>query len=171
MNNAAYILDSNVFIVAWNNYYSPDFCEGYFTSIERLGEEGRLAIPQKVYEEIKRQSDALYEWIHKSQIPVCPITEGVQKSLRKLYQKDPKHRRLADTSKNRSMADPWVIAHAMEEDAVVVTKEEEIVTPGSTKVKIPNVCRAMGVRCIHDFEFIREVNIKMWAKISSDVHF
>lgn len=165
MNKDGYILDSNVLIEAWVKYYSPVFCTGYFSSIERLGEQGRLAIPQKVYDEIERKSDELFEWVKNSQIPVRPMTEGVQKALRRLYEKDPKHRRLADTAKNRSMADPWVIAHAMDEEAVVVTKEEKIVTPGSQKVKIPNVCDTMGVRCIQDFEFIKEVNIKFQAEL------
>ncbi len=148
MSNTCYILDSSVFIEAWVKYYSPVFCTGYFTSLERLGQQGRLAIPQKVYDEIERKTDELFEWVKNSHIPVRPITESVQKSLRRLNEKDTKHRRLTDTMKGRSMADPWVIAHAMDEEAVVVSKEEKIVTPGSTKVRIPNVCDAMDVRCV-----------------------
>lgn len=163
MSSVDYILDSNVFIEAWGKYYSPDFCTGYFPSLEQLGRDGILAIPEMVHREIEKKSDELYGWIQGSDIPVLPITEEVQKALRNLYQKDSKHQRLADTSKGRSLADQWVIAHAMTEEAVVVSKEEKIVTPGSTKVKIPNVCDAMDVRCIQDYEFIAEVDIRFEA--------
>lgn len=58
------------------------------------------------------------------------------------------------------MADPWVIAHALYENATVVTKEEKVTALDSHKVKIPNVCDNMGIRWINDFELIEELGIK-----------
>lgn len=63
------------------------------------------------------------------------------------------------------MADPWVIAHALKENAVVVTKEEKVTAINSSKVKIPNVCENMGIRYINDFEFIEELGIKFQCSI------
>jgi hypothetical protein len=48
----------------------------------------------------------------------------------------------------------------MTENAVVVTKEEKLTAANSDKVKIPNVCEAMNVRCITDFEMLAELGIK-----------
>lgn len=59
-----------------------------------------------------------------------------------------------------SRADPWVIAHAIDKNATVVTKEEKISVVSSKRIKIPNVCDNMGVRWINDFEFIEEIGVK-----------
>ena len=41
-------------------------------------------------------------------------------------------------------ADPWLIAHAKAEGGTVVTFEA-LVGPGAKIVKVPNVCRALGL--------------------------
>ncbi len=62
------------------------------------------------------------------------------------------HENLVDNTKGRSLADPWVIAHAINEKATVVTKEEKVTALNSNRIKIPNVCENMGVRWINDFD-------------------
>jgi hypothetical protein len=59
----------------------------------------------------------------------------------------------------RSLADPWVIAHAMAQHAIVVTKENKE-TQSEARVKIPNVCENMGVRWINDFDMIRALHLR-----------
>ena len=63
-----------------------------------------------------------------------------------------------------SKADPWVIAHAIKENAIVVTKETKDYFKKQTKIKIPHVCDNMNVKWIDDFEFIRDLNIKFTCK-------
>jgi predicted nuclease of predicted toxin-antitoxin system len=79
--------------------------------------------------------------------------------LSDIFAADTSHKFLVDNIKQRSLADPWVIAYAMSENACVVTKEEKVIASNSDKIKIPNVCENMNVRCINDFKFIQEVNI------------
>ena len=76
-----------------------------------------------------------------------------------IFTADPRHALLVDNTKGRSLADPWVIAHAIAENACVVTKENKV-TSSDKRVKIPNVCEKMGVRCITDFDMIRELGIR-----------
>ncbi|HRG07967.1 MAG TPA: DUF4411 family protein, partial [Cyclobacteriaceae bacterium] len=71
-------------------------------------------------------------------------------------------------TKSRSLADPWVIAHAMKENATVVTKEEKITAVNTTKIKIPNVCDNMKVRWINDYKFVEELNIRFTCSIKLD---
>ncbi len=73
-----------------------------------------------------------------------------------------------DNTKNRSLADPWVIAHAMTENAVVVTKEEKETAANSKRIKIPNVCETMGIRCINDFEMIGELGVRFTCTVQVD---
>lgn len=160
-----YCLDANVLIQAWQKYYSPKFCPGYWDVLNSLGDAEIIFIPEQVYIEIDRTDDDLRNWLQTSRIPVHAIDNVVTKHLQEIYVKDPRHKLLVDSKKNRSLADPWVIAHAMKENACVVTKEEKITLASSKSVKIPNVCENMNVRCIHDFEFVDEMDIQFTAKI------
>jgi hypothetical protein len=71
---------------------------------------------------------------------------------------------LVDNTKARSLADPWVIAHAINEKATVVTKEEKVTALNSKKIKIPNVCDNLDIRWINDFQLIHELEIQFKCK-------
>jgi hypothetical protein len=63
--------------------------------------------------------------------------------------------KLIDSSKNRSMCDPWVIALAQLQGCKVVTEESR----GSEKrPKIPDVCDALGINCLRIADLIEELN-------------
>ena len=155
-----YCLDSNVLIQAWQKYYSPDICPAYWDLLNQLGLGNRIFIPKEVFVEITRTEDNLSAWLKTSKIPVYKLNESVTQCLSEIYTTNPSHKFLVDNIKQRSLADPWVIAFAMSENACVVTKEEKVTASNSNKIKIPNVCENMNVRCINDFKFIQEVNIR-----------
>ncbi len=155
-----YCLDSNVLIQAWQKYYSPKYCPSYWDLLNQLGNQKQILIPQMVYDEIVRTDDELSEWLKASQIEVKPITNAVTTLLRKIYDADPFHKFLVDNKKGRSLADPWVIAHAIDENAIVVTKEEKVTALNTNKIKIPNVCDNMKVPWMNDFEMISELGVK-----------
>ncbi|MFH1195653.1 MAG: DUF4411 family protein [bacterium] len=162
-----YCLDTNFFIEAWNKYYCPDFCYEYWDIIDELGKSNRIFISRMVKEEIEKTDDQLSQWLKASSIPIRDITEKVQKCLKEIFNFDERHRRLVDDIKGRSIADPWVIAHAIDEMATVVTKEGKNADPTSSRIRIPNVCENMRVRCIDDFKFIKEVGIQFSCKFKS----
>jgi hypothetical protein len=77
------------------------------------------------------------------------------------FRKKPKKLFRANLPKKLSLADPWVIAHAMHQKATVVTKEEKITAKNNIrKVTIHNVCENMNVPCINDFKLIKELKIQ-----------
>jgi hypothetical protein len=160
-----YCIDANVLIQAWQKYYSPNFCPTYWETLNQLGNKKRIFVAELVYEEIVRTDDDLSRWLKSSNIPVRKIDEPVTRCLQSIYSNNPLHKNLVDNVKSRSLADPWVIAHAINEKAVVVTKEEKITAIGSTKIKIPNVCDNMGIRWINDFELITELGLKFSCSI------
>ena len=155
-----YCLDANVLIQAWQKYYSPKICPNYWDILNHLGQNNKIFLPQMVYEEITRTDDDLAKWLKSSSIPQIKIDEQVANCLKSIYAANPSHIQLVDNTKQRSLADPWVIAHAMNEGAVIVTKEEKVTALNSIKVKIPNVCENMGIRYINDFEFIEEIGLR-----------
>lgn len=155
-----YCLDANVLINGWHKYYAPRFCPSYWSILNELGKQGRIFVPQLVYEEITRTDDELSEWLKQSNIPRHKIDAAVADALKQIYEANPVHQFLVDNTKSRSLADPWVIAHAIKEKATVVTKEEKITAADTTKIKIPNVCDNMGVRWINDYQFVDELSIR-----------
>jgi len=155
-----YCLDANVLIQAWQKYYNPKFCPDYWKVLIELGKQAKIFIPEIVYEEITRTDDDLSKWLKGSKIPIEKINEPITICLQKIYSSNPIHKNLVDNIKSRSLADPWVIAHALNSNATVVTKEEKVTAANSPKIKIPNVCDNMGVKWINDFQLIDELGIK-----------
>ena len=155
-----YCLDANVLIQAWQKYYSPKICPDYWSLLNRLGGEGRIFMPQMVSEEIIRTEDDLAEWLKSSKIPIHPIDGPVSECLKKIYEVNPSHQYLVANNGQHSLADPWIIAHAINQNAAVVTKEIKDTFNNPTKIKIPHVCDNMGVRWIDDFKFVEEVGIQ-----------
>lgn len=156
-----YCLDTNVFIEGWNRYYSMDLCPEYWSILDELAKKGIIFAPIEVKREIEKTDDGLTNWISDKPYFFKDIDITVQTYLRKIMAS---HGRLVDSIKQRSIADPWVIAFAMAEDAIVVTKE----TPSgldTRRIKIPDVCIALDVHWMNDFDFAKAIGIKFFAKL------
>jgi hypothetical protein len=41
-----YILDTNVYISAYNNYYNPDICSSYWDVLKELGNSEKIKSPK-----------------------------------------------------------------------------------------------------------------------------
>lgn len=161
-----YCLDSSALINAWTSYYSPSLCPSYWEALEELGKQGKVFIPALVKKEIDEKTDELSRWLKDSLLPVRPITEPVTRCWQEILRKDKSHQTLVDNIRGRSIADPWVIAHALNEHAIVVTKEAKETNPSAKRVRIPNVCEAMGLEWIDDFEFIERVGLRFACEFS-----
>jgi len=161
-NGQRYCLDANVLINAWNQYYHKDFCEAYWKELKTLAHQGRIFLADEVKKEIERQDDALADWVKQSGLSVYESDGPITEIVSQIYHADPRHVQLVDNVKGRSLADPWVIAHAISQKACVVTKEFKE-TQSLKRVRIPNVCEKMGVPWIDDFQMIRELGIKFYV--------
>ena len=143
-----YCLDTNIFIEPWNKFYSLQFTSGYWEILEDLGKKGIVFSPTEVKREIEKIDDDLLKWIKNKEFFKDPSLD-VQKKLREIMKEYPN---LVDNSKGRSIADPWVIAHAQIENAVVVTLEQKAQKFG--QVKIPDVCAKKGIECIDIYDLL-----------------
>lgn len=160
-----YCIDTNILIQAWQKYYSPKFCPEYWQVLNQLGTSERIFIPEEVKDEILKTDDDLSNWIKQCQIPIIKTNQDMTENLSKIYATNTLHKFLVDNTRARSLADPWVIAHAMTKNATVVTQEVKVTAISSKRIKIPNVCDNMKVRCINDFKMIEELNIKFRCTI------
>ena len=160
--SSIYCLDTNVLIEPWTKYYSIDRCPQYWDILDDLAQEGVVFCTPEVQRELEKVDDDLLAWVKDRPYLIEETTEDVQRKLRKVLSQ---FQRLVDTTKDRSMADPWVIAHAMSKDAVVVTKEA-VAGTNTPRIKIPDVCQKLGVPWMSDFDFLDEVGITFSASRS-----
>lgn len=156
-----FCLDTNVFIEAWRKYYPPCRVKNYWEILDNLAKQNIIFSPIEVKKELEKKDDDIKKWIKRRGYFFQEPDERVTLKVAEILEQFPD---LVNNVKNRSVADPWVIAHAEVEGATVVTKEGD----GSgkkNKIKIPDVCRSRGVKCIDDFSFLDEMGISFEAKI------
>ncbi len=150
-----YCLDTSVYVNSWRKHYPIDIehFKPIWSRIDQLGQQQRVLSPVEVLEELKRKDDELHAWMMSRQHLFRPPTERVQVAVREIMAL---HKRLVDTKKGRSVADPWVIAQARVSSAIVVTEENLRSSVGKSP-KIPDVCEAMGVPYMNTVEFLRRM--------------
>ena len=159
-NEVLYCLDTNVLIEAWNKHYSMDLCPQYWDILDQLAEQGRIFCTMEVKRELEKTDDALYAWAKEHPHLFREVDEATQECLIKIMHSHPK---LVDNIKGRSLADPWVIAHAKATGAVLVTKES--FSNSAKRIKIPDVCATYGVRCVDEFVFLTQAGIRFQASL------
>lgn len=159
-----YWLDSNVFIEGKKGPYGFDIAPRFWTMIDELIADNRVACPAMVYRELLDTQDDLADWTQnrrESGLFVQPNTD-VQESYRAVVEYVMQH--YPDNQARRrflNRADPWVIAHALTRGGTVVTLEMRAPN-NSQQVKIPNVCNQFNVRSINTYDMLRELGVS-WS--------
>ena len=147
-----YSIDTSAILDGWQRYYPPDVIPGLWEKLEELIDKGDLIATEEVLIELKKkEGDVAYKWAKKHDQMFIPIDSKIQIEVTKILGS---HRKLIDTRKNRSAADPFVIALAIVENCKVVTGERP--TTSLTRPHIPDVCRAMNVPWIDLVQLCRE---------------
>lgn len=151
----AYLLDANVFIQAKNLHYGLDFCPAFWEWLIESNAAGTVFSIEKVGDEIAAGADALAEWAFARgpgfflapDAPVLPALSTVSSwATSQAYEP-------AAVSTFLQVADFYLVAHAMGHGHTVVT--HEIAQASAKKVKIPNVCIGLGVKCMTPYEMLR----------------
>ena len=130
-----FCVDSSGWLDGWTRNYPPDVFRTLWDRIEELVDAGEIIASEEVYVELAKKDDDLHDWIQARKSMLVPPDEAIQQRIAEILGKYP---RLVDTLKGRSQADPFVIATAMERDAVVVTGE---LMGTAEKPRIPFICQ------------------------------
>jgi hypothetical protein len=139
-----------------------ELCPQYWDIIDGFAKKGHVFAPIEVRKEIDKTDDGLKKWVADKDYLFRDIDMPVQENMRKIMAS---HGRLVDSIKQRSIADPWVIAFAISENAIVVTKEFPSGLD-TRRIKIPDVCNALNVPWMDDFMFAKELGIKFSAIVA-----
>ncbi|KAA0225299.1 DUF4411 family protein [Fimbriimonadia bacterium ATM] len=150
-----YLLDANIFIEAKNLFYRFAVCPGFWDWLAQANVDGVVFSVDQVRTDLLVGTDDLAIWAsHQTAAFFLPVDGAVTKAtvpVSAWVQGQP----FADAAKAAFFAssDYWLIAHALAYGFVVVTRE----TPdpkSRRRVKIPDVCRAVGVNFTNPFDML-----------------
>ena len=165
-----YLLVASVLISAHSQYYSIDRVPEFWDWLQYMAQQGHLKMPIEIFEEVKdgpKDKDLLFDWLQAEANKNAIILAGeadpglVQQVITTGYAAD-----LNDNEIEQLGRDPFLIAHAIAGSGrCVVTVEVSQPSKKRQNRKIPDVCKALGVKCCDPFTFARELAFSTdWKK-------
>ncbi len=144
----AYFLDADVFIRAKNLHYGFDFCPAFWDWLIRQNQAGDVYSIEKVGDELLAGGDELADWAQARgdgffvppEATLFPALATVSSWV---------------TSQNYDqtavstffqVADYYLVAQCLAGQHIVVT--HEIPSASTRKIKIPDTCIGLGIRCV-----------------------
>ena len=157
-----YLLDANVLIDANRDYYPIRRVPEFWAWLVYMGEQGRVKVPQEVYEKVTdAKDDDLAEWL-KANRNVMLLAEDIDpelidRAIQRGYAND-----LTDDEIEQLNEDPFLIAYALADigQRCVVTTERSRPNRQRANRHIPDVCDDLDVRCCNTFQLIDELDFR-----------
>ncbi len=151
----AYLLDANVFIAAKNLHYGLDFCPAFWDWLVAGNESALVFSVEKVGDEVCAVGDELSEWavergdgfFQRPEASVFPAMSHVS-TWANGQRYEP-----AAISIFLQVADYYLVAQALSGGYTVVT--HEVPSASVSKIKIPDACIGLDIRCMTPFEMLR----------------
>jgi len=151
----AYLLDANIFIQAKNLHYGLDFCPAFWEWLILNNSKQKVFSIEKVGDEIKAGADELAEWASqrgldfflKPDNAILPALGTVsQWVINKGYEP-------AAVNMFLQVADYYLVSYAHAHSHIIVTHEKA--SPSTKRVKIPDICIGLEIKCMTPFEMLR----------------
>lgn len=158
-----YLLDANVLIRAHEDYYPIDRVPQFWTWLLAMGDAGFVKLPFEIHNEIAMSTGDLKDWLTDPTVSKQLILDAhidpsnLTQVVTNGYAPD-----LNDSEMEKIGQDPFIVGYALSygADVTVVTKEVSAPSKQRANRKLPDVCKSLGVRCLNDFQFYRELNFK-----------
>jgi len=152
-----YVFDTNSLSVILKHYYPERFPSLWIELNEMLTNED-IKLVRESYNEIMKLSanDRPAQWAKENRRLFATPSVDELHFVNEIFAV-PHFQQLIEKKKilsGRPVADPFVIAKAKLEDAIVVTEEEY----KENAAKIPNVCKHFDVECINLEDFMQKEN-------------
>jgi hypothetical protein len=125
---------------------------------------GNIVSPRRVYQEVaenEKHQDELAKWVrHRREKGLCIAPSRlVQERLQSVTEYVVTKYSIVEALDFLKGADPWIIAHALEDHGIVVTKESEM-RSNALKARIPDVCDHFNVKCVDTLEMLKQLKAK-----------
>ena len=168
-----YLIDTSAILDAKKRYYSFGRQRPFWLWLTRQIHIGKVVVIEQVYDEIAVGNDELAKWIRSFAKQARSVPSSHSRHMAKMkawiranYRGNALQGFTEGGSEKMESADASLISHALHqkehdlhglEEHVVVT--QEISAFASNTVKIPDVCRRFGVRCITLSEMLAEQGV------------
>lgn len=149
-----YLIDADVFIRAKNLHYGFDFCPGFWEWVEKGHDAGSVFSIEKVLDELRAGTDDLADWASAHSELFLPPTQPTLAALQQVsdWVVQQSYEATAIDTFLQS-ADYYLVAEALARGFDVVS--HEIPANSVKRVKIPNACVGVRVKCLTPFEMLR----------------
>lgn len=151
MPEPIYVIDTNSFIYAWRDFYTPASFGFVWERIDDLIQGGRIISHAEVMEEIDHPED-LREWLEDEERARIFLESTAQEraTVGDLQTKYPPFKPKGGRA---NWADPWIVAKAKHtEGAIVVTEEKE-----GALSRIPKVCEEEEITWMRVSGMVNEI--------------
>lgn len=152
-----YLLDANVFVTAARLHYGFDFCPAFWRWLEVQHKAGKVFSIGHVKSEIVDYGDRVSRWAKKDAgqgffLSAPPALATSLANVDAWLQSQEYTESAIQTF--GAGADYYLVAHALHENFAVVT--HEVAAESTEKVKIPNVCNGLSVKCMTPYKMLRD---------------
>jgi hypothetical protein len=156
----AYLLDANIFIQAKNLHYGFDFCPAFWDWLIEKNTENKVLSIEKIGDELEAGDDRLSEWAEERDAsffvkPDSAILPALQNVSTWAYEQNYEP---AAVNTFLQVADYYLVAHGVAHKHTIVTHERP--DNSTKKIKIPNACISLGVKCMSPYEMLRHERAK-----------
>jgi hypothetical protein len=156
-----YLLDANVMIRAHEDYYPIDRIPQFWVWLASMGKSGLAKVPYEIYAEIAISTGALHDWLTESATAKIMLLDQkidpvlLNRVLAEGYAPD-----LNDGEIEEIGNDPFLIGYALVNPSEITVVTNEVSKPSKQRAnrKVPDVCKAFGIRSINGIELFRELN-------------
>jgi len=166
-HSSLYLLDANTLIDAKRDYYPIARVPEFWGWLIYQGQQGKIKIPIEVYEEFSDtkdkdgEMDELADWAARKEVKEALLFEeqAEQDLVARItyggYMSNP-----TDDEIKKIGRDPFLISYALKdiENRCIVTTESSKPTSKGANRHIPDVCKDFNIRCINNFQMIKELN-------------
>jgi hypothetical protein len=151
----SYLIDSDVFMQAKNLHYGFDFCPAFWAWVISANGSGRLFSIEKVGDEIGAGGDELADWAdHRGAGFFLKPDAALLPALAQVSAWANSQRYEASAVNTfLQVADYYLVGHALAHGDTVVTHEKA--STSTKKLKIPDACIGLGIKCMSPFEMLR----------------
>ncbi|MGH3615380.1 MAG: DUF4411 family protein [Pseudonocardia sp.] len=151
MTQPLYSFDTSALIKGRRDLLLPDVFPTFWANIEQSIQLGHVRAVDEVDIELSKRDDETRAWAKSQSDLFVPLDEDIQAGTMRVLASHPK---LAAGGGSRNRADAFVIGFAHAREGVVVT--EETMSNRLEKPRIPDACRALGIRCLTLVQFAQE---------------